>query len=168
MSIQVQHMSMNAGWGAGTMPPSGSMRRTTVSLSSPRILIFRNEVCYRGIRLRSSGSVPRIVPALKSKACCGPLCRSSFGSLRKIGNRVSSWGLVPRPNRLRTRRFTVPLPLKSSSLYYRARYYDSSAGRFPSEDLVGFSSGQMTSTPRAPRIGFIRGNFDSSARTSIP
>jgi RHS repeat-associated protein len=58
-------------------------------------------------------------------------------SYDSFGNAVATTGTVVNPFRLTAREFDS----ETGSYYYRARYYDETAGRFLSEDPIGFRAG---------------------------
>jgi RHS repeat-associated protein len=68
---------------------------------------------------------------------------SSAGSIANtyaydsFGNLTASTGSITNPFRYTAREFDA----ETSLCYYRARYYDQSAGRFISEDHIGFKAG---------------------------
>lgn len=75
--------------------------------------------------------------ARKDEAPYTPRALANTGAYDSFGNLVASSGSIVN-NFLYTGRESDP---ETSLYYYRARYYDLSAGRFLSGDPVGFNAG---------------------------
>jgi hypothetical protein len=88
-----------ADWGTQTIPLFGSMPRTTVSQSFPRIRTFRSGAFSTASHQSSFGFAPPTVPARKSRiAFVGP-SRSSSASSKRTRNRAWSLGFALKPDR---------------------------------------------------------------------
>ena len=137
MNIRDRSMSMTADWGAGTMPPSGNTPKTMASQLSQRTRISRSEGCFLASHPSSSGCAQPTVPPMKLKTYCERRFRSSSDSSKRTRNHALSLGFGQKPLKSPLLALKVPNAFRAVS-YYRARYYDPQAGRFLSEDPLGF------------------------------